>query len=119
MSRVKGGFVTRRRRKKVLKLASGYRERRGNTFAAAHEQVMRSLRYAYVHRKLRKRDYRRLWNARINAAARMNGTRYNQLMDWLKKAGVELDRKVLADLAVFDPAGFTRLVDTARQASAA
>lgn len=119
MSRVKGGFVTRRRRKKVLKAASGYRERKGNTFAAAHEQLMRSMRYAYIHRKLKKRDFRRLWIARINAGARMNGTRYSELMNWLKRAAIELDRKALADLAIFDPAGFTRIVETARKAAAA
>jgi large subunit ribosomal protein L20 len=117
MSRVKGGIVTRRRRKKVLKATSGYRERRGNTFAAAHEQLMRSLQYAYFHRKQKKRDYRKLWIARINAAARMNGTKYSELISLLAKADIQLDRKALADLAIFDPGGFTRLVETARAAA--
>lgn len=115
MARVKNGFVTRRRRKRVLKATSGYRERRGNTFVAAHEQLMRSMRYAFRDRRVRKRDFRRLWIARINAAARALGFKYSVLINWLKKANIQLDRKVLAELAVKDSTAFGRLVEQAKK----
>lgn len=115
MARVKGGPVTRRRHKKILKLARGYRGAKSKLYRPAHEQVMKSLYYAYVHRRLRKRDFRRLWIARINAAARLNGLSYNKFMNGLKKAGVAVNRKMLAELAVNDGAAFGKLVDLAKR----
>src|SRR5690554_3371833 len=102
MARVKGGTVTRRRRKRVLKLAKGYWGRKSKLFRTAKQQVMKSLQYAYRDRRNRKRDFRRLWIARINAGARLNGLTYSQLMDGLNKAGVQVNRKILADLAMND-----------------
>ncbi|AEJ41695.1 50S ribosomal protein L20 [Sulfobacillus acidophilus TPY] len=116
MARVKNGFVRHRRHKKILKLARGYRGARSRHFRPANEQVMHSLWYAYQHRRTRKRDFRRLWITRINAAARMNGLSYSRLMNGLKRAGIGLDRKVLADLAVHDMDSFRMLVDKAKQA---
>lgn len=116
MARVKGGVVTRRRHKKVLKLARGYRGMRSVRFRTANEQVMHSLRYATEHRKLRKRDFRRLWIQRINAAARQNGLSYSRLIHGLKLAGIDLDRKVLSDLAIREPEAFKALVDQAQAA---
>ena len=110
MPRAKRGFKARRRRNRILKLAQGYHSARSRLFAYAKEVVMKSWVYAYAHRKLRKRDFRRLWIARINAAARQNGTTYSRLMHSLKKADVVLDRKILADLAVSDAKGFGALV---------
>ena len=104
--RVKRGFKARRRRKKVLKLARGHRGGRSKLFRTAVTSVDKALMYAYRDRRQRKRDFRRLWIARINAAARINGLSYSRFINGLKKAGVELDRKVLAELAVSDPAGF-------------
>ena len=112
MPRVKGGTVTRKRRKKVLKLAKGYRGAKHLLFKAANAQVMVS------YRRARKRDFRRLWIARINAAARMNDISYSKLMHGLKVANVDMNRKMLADLAVSDPDGFKALADTAKKALA-
>ena len=118
MPRAKRGFKARRRRNRVLKLAKGYHSARSRLFAYAKEVVMKAWVYAYAHRKLRKRDFRRLWIARINAGARQNGTTYSRLMHSLKKAGVVLDRKILADLAVRDPQAFAALVAVATDALA-
>jgi len=113
--RVKRGFKARRRRKKVLKLARGFRGGRSKLFRTAADAVDKALMYAYRDRKARKRDFRRLWIARINAAARMNDLSYSKFIHGLKKAGVELDRKVLAELAVSDPAGFRQIAVLAAQ----
>lgn len=110
MARVRRGFKRRHRNNRLLKMASGYRERRGNTIRKAKEQVRRSLRFAYIHRRQNKRNFRRLWIARINAACRMNGTRYADFMHALARSGAAVDRKVLADIAVHDPNGFARIV---------
>ena len=114
MARVKGGMSTKKRRNRVLKLAKGYRGAKSKQFRTAKQAVMKSLSYAYVGRKLRKREFRRLWIARINAAARLNGLSYSQFMHGLKLAGADLNRKVLADMAVTDAAGFAKLVDVAK-----
>lgn len=116
MARVKGGFTTRRRRKKVLKLAKGYFGSKHTLYKTAHEQVMHSLVYAYRDRKNLKREMRKLWIARINAAARMNDISYSKLMHGLKVAGVEINRKMLSEIAICDPKGFTQIVDTAKKA---
>src|SRR5215467_4809322 len=113
MPRAKKGFKARRRRNRWLKHAEGYHSARSRLFAYAKEVVMKSWVYSYAHRKLRKRDFRRLWIARINAAARQNGTTYSRLMHALKQAEVGLDRKILADLAVSDAATFGAIVKTA------
>ncbi|WP_125590385.1 50S ribosomal protein L20 [Companilactobacillus jidongensis] len=118
MPRVKGGTVTRKRRKKVLKLAKGYRGSKHITFKAAHTQIMVSYRYAFRDRRQRKRDFRKLWIARINAAARINEISYSKLMHGLKLANVDINRKMLAQLAIEDPKAFTSLVDTAKKALA-
>ena len=115
MPRVKGGYTTRRRRKAVLKLAKGYYGAKHLLYRTAHEQVMRSLRYAYRDRKVRKREFRKLWIQRINAAAKLNGLKYNQFIFGLTNAGVEVNRKMLADLAVTDAAAFTALVEVAKK----
>ena len=114
MPRVKRGFKARRRHNRVLKLAKGYRGAHGRLFRSAVEAVERALCYAYRDRKQRKRAFRRLWIVRINAAARQNGLSYSKLMFQLKEAGIELDRRVLADLAANDPAAFTSLVEASR-----
>lgn len=111
--RVKRGFKARRRRKKVLKLAKGYRGGRSKLFRTAADAVDKSLMYAYRDRRQRKRDFRRLWIARINAAARLNNMSYNKFMHGLKVANIGLDRKVLAELAVSDPGGFAKIADLA------
>ncbi|MFD2639895.1 50S ribosomal protein L20 [Piscibacillus salipiscarius] len=116
MPRVKGGTVTRRRRKRVLKLAKGYYGSKRTLFKTAKQQVMKSGQYAYRDRRQKKRDFRKLWIARINAAARMNDISYSRLMHGLKLAGVEVNRKMLADLAVNDEKAFTELVDQAKSA---
>ena len=113
--RVKRGFKARRRRKKVLKLAKGFRGGHSKLFRTAADTVDRSLKYAYRDRRQRKRDFRRLWIARINAAARMNKLSYSKFIQGLKRAKVDLDRKVLAELAVSDPAGFTKIAELAAQ----
>ena len=115
MPRVKGGYTTRRRRKAVLKLAKGYYGAKHLLYRTAHEQVMRSLRYAYRDRKVRKREFRKLWIQRINAAAKLNGLKYNQLIFGLTNAGVEVNRKMLADLAVNDAAAFTQFAEIAKK----
>ncbi len=106
MSRVKRGVTARARHKKILGLATGHKGQRHSVFRRANESVLHSLDYAYRHRRERKADFRKLWIARINAAARINGTTYSRLIDGLTKAGVKLDRKVLADLAVREPQAF-------------
>ncbi|MCZ8512616.1 50S ribosomal protein L20 [Paenibacillus filicis] len=115
MARVKGGFIRTRRRKKILKLAKGYFGSKHRLFKTAKEQVMKSLLYAYRDRRQKKRDFRKLWIVRINAAARQNGLSYSKLMHGLKLAGVEVNRKMLADLAVNDINAFNTLADTAKQ----
>lgn len=111
--RVKRGYKARHRRKKVLKLAKGFRGGRSKLFRTAADAVDKALMYAYRDRRTRKRDFRRLWIARINAATRMNGLSYNKFIHGLKTAGIELDRKVLAELAVSDPSGFSKIVSLA------
>ncbi|MBW2516820.1 MAG: 50S ribosomal protein L20 [Deltaproteobacteria bacterium] len=111
--RVKRGFKARRRRKKVLKLAKGFRGGHSKLFRTAADTVDRSLKYAYRDRRQRKRDFRRLWIARINAAARMNQLSYSKFIQGLKRAKVDLDRKVLAELAISDPAGFGKIAELA------
>jgi len=113
--RVKRGFKARKRRNKVLKLAKGFRGGRSKLFRTAADAVDKALMYAYRDRRVRKRDFRKLWIARINAAARINNLTYSKFMFGLKKAGIELDRKVLAELAISDPAGFSRLVEISAQ----
>ena len=113
MSRVKRGFKARRRRKKVMKMARGFVGGRHRLFRTATEAVDRALAYAYRDRKSRKRDFRRLWIARINAAARLNGLSYSRLIGGLKKANVDLDRKVLSNMAIVDPNAFSQIVKTA------
>jgi len=112
--RVKGGFVTRHRHKKILRLAKGYRRSKNRIFHAANPTVLRALAYAYRDRRAKKRDFRRLWIIRINAAARMNGMSYSTLISGLKKAGVAINRKLLADLAISDQPAFAELVDRAK-----
>ena len=116
MARVKGGTVTRHRRKRMLKLAKGYYGSKHTLFRTAKEQVMNSYNYAYRDRRQRKRDFRKLWIARINAAARMNGMSYSKLMHGLKLAGIEMNRKMLADLAVNDMNAFKALTEKAKDA---
>lgn len=111
--RVKRGFKARRRRKKVLKMAKGFRGARSKLFRTATDAVDKALMYAYRDRKARKRDFRRLWITRINAAARMNNLSYSKFMHGLKLAGVEIDRKVLAELAISDPSGFSKIAELA------
>jgi large subunit ribosomal protein L20 len=119
MPRVKGGFKARRRHKKVLKQAKGYRGGRSKLYRSAVETVNRALNYAYRDRRVRKREFRRLWIVRINAAAREHGLSYSRFIDGLTKAGVEVDRKILADLAVNDPAAFGKFAELADSAIAA
>ncbi|MBE9140059.1 50S ribosomal protein L20 [Nodosilinea sp. LEGE 07088] len=116
MARVKRGNVARKRRNKVLKLAKGFRGSHSKLFRTANQQVMKALRYAYRDRRNRKRDFRRLWITRINAAARMHGLSYSQLTGQLKKANIDLNRKMLAQMAVLDPDGFAKVVEVASQA---
>lgn len=118
MARVKRGVMTRKRHKKLMKQARGYRGSRSRHYKVAHEAVMHALAYAYRDRRNRKRDMRRLWIQRINAAARLNGMSYSHFINACKQAGIDLDRKILADLAVRDPAAFTRVVEQARAATA-
>ncbi|QEK12498.1 50S ribosomal protein L20 [Crassaminicella thermophila] len=115
MARVKKAVNAKKKHKKILKLAKGYYGAKSKIFRAANPAVMRSLRFAYIGRKLRKRDFRKLWIARINAAARMNGMSYSRLINGLKLAGVEINRKMLAEMAIYDEAGFAQLVDVAKQ----
>lgn len=115
MTRVKRGNVARKRRKKILKLAKGFRGSHSSLFRIANQQVMKALRSAYRDRRKRKRDFRRLWITRINAAAHEHGMSYSRLMGNLKKANVELNRKSLAQLAVLDPDSFTKVIEVAGQ----
>ncbi len=115
MPRTKRGPVARNRRKKILKLARGYYGAKSKLFKMANQQVMRSMQYAYRDRKQRKRDFRKLWIARINAAARADGLSYSRFINGLKKADVQINRKVLADLAVNDKAAFSQLVEVAKE----
>lgn len=114
MPRAKSSVVSRKRHRKILKLAKGYRGAKSKLYRVANQQVMKSLVYAYRDRKVRKRDFRKLWIARINAAARMNGISYSRLMNGLKLAGIEINRKLLADLAVNDAKAFGQLVKVAK-----
>ena len=116
MSRVKGSTPTRDRRKKVLKAAKGYFGSKHLLYKTAHEQVMHSLRYAYVDRRNNKRNFRKLWIARINAAARMNDLSYSKLMHGLKVANVNINRKMLSEIAIADPEAFKKICDTAKAA---
>lgn len=115
MARIKAGKTTHKRHKKILKLAKGYYGAKSKRFRMANQAVMKSLQYAYIGRKLKKRDFRKLWITRINAAARMNGMSYSRLINGLKIAGVDINRKMLADLAVNDSAAFAELVSLAKE----
>ena len=117
MPRVKGGYTTRRRRKAVLKLAKGYYGSKHTIYKTAHEQVMRSLRYAFRDRKARKREFRKLWITRINAACQLNDIKYSRFINGLNNADVVINRKMLADMAVNDPEGFKKLVEVAKKAA--
>ena len=119
MARVKGGTVSRNRRKRVLKLAKGYFGSKHILYKTAHEQVMHSFKYAYNDRRKLKGNMRKLWIARINAAARMNGLSYSKLMHGLKLAGIAVNRKMLSEMAIHDAAGFTAICDAAKAALAA
>jgi large subunit ribosomal protein L20 len=113
MARVKGGYTTRRRHKKILKLTKGQWDTRHKLFRRANEAMMKSLWYSYRDRRQRRRDLRRLWISRINAASRQNGVKYSQLIHGLKQNNIELDRKILADIAVRDPQTFGKIVEAA------
>ena len=114
MARVKGAVVTRKRRKKVLKLAKGYWGAKSKHFKMAKQAVMKSGNYAYIGRRQKKRDFRKLWITRISAACRMNGVNYSSFMNGLKKAGISLNRKMLSEIAIADPEGFSKLVEQAK-----
>lgn len=116
MARVKGALNTRKKHKKILKLAKGFRGAESKQYRTANQEVMRSMQNAYVGRKLRKRDFRRLWITRISAAAKMNGMNYSTFMDGIKKAGIEMNRKMLSEIAIADPAAFAKLVEAAKAA---
>ena len=116
MARVKGALMTRKRRKKTLKLAKGYFGSKHRLFKTAKQAVMKSGNYAYIGRKQRKRDFRRLWITRISAATRVNGMNYSTFMNGLKKAGITLNRKMLSEIAIHDAAAFTALVEKAKAA---
>ena len=117
MARVKKVVTARKRHKKVIKQAKGFYGQKSRNFKAANPAVMRALRSAYVGRKNKKREYRRLWIARINAAARANGISYSKFMNGLKKSGIEMNRKMLSEMAIYDPAGFAALCETAKKAN--
>ena len=116
MARVKGALNTRKKHKKVLKLAKGFRGGESRIYRTANQAVMRSMQNAYIGRKRRKRDFRRLWKTRISAAAKMNGMNYSTFMNGLKKANIEINRKMLSEIAIADPAAFAKLVETAKSA---
>lgn len=116
MARIKGAIMTRKRRKKVLKLAKGYFGAKSKLFKTAKEAVMKSGNYAYIGRRLKKRDFRKLWITRISAAAKINGMNYSTFMNGIKKAGIVMNRKMLAEIAVSDPAAFTTLAEKAKSA---
>ena len=115
MARVKGALSTRKRHKKILKLAKGYRGGKSKLYRIANQAVMKSLSYAYVGRKLKKREFRSLWITRISAACKMNDINYSRFMNGLKKANIEINRKMLSEIAISDPAAFTQLVETAKK----
>lgn len=115
MARVKGALNTRKRHKRILKLAKGYRGAKSKLFRTAKEAVMKSLTYAYIGRKQKKRNFRQLWIARISAQAKMNGINYSRFMNGLKKAGIEMNRKMLAEIAVSDKEAFAALVEKAKE----
>ena len=117
MARIKGAMMTRKRRKKTLKLAKGYFGAKSKLFRTAKQAVMKSGQYAYIGRKQRKRDFRRLWITRINAACRAEGVNYSTFMNGLKKSGIELNRKMLSEMAIHDPKSFSALVETAKNAA--
>lgn len=119
MARVKRGVIARARHKKVLKKASGYYGARSRIYRVAKQAVIKAAQYSYRDRKQRKRQFRRLWIARINAAARLNGLSYSKLIDGLKKSSIDVDRKMLAEIAVFDPGAFATLATQAKEALAA
>jgi len=119
MARIKRAVVTRKRRKKILKLAKGYWGSKSKHFKMANQAVMKSLTYAYVGRRLKKRDYRRLWIMRINAACKANGMNYSRFMHGLKVAGINLNRKMLSEIAIHEPEAFTQLCGTAKEATGA
>lgn len=116
MARVKGAMMTRKRRNKILKLAKGYWGSKSKHFKMANQAVMKSLTYAYIGRRLKKRDYRKLWITRISAACKMNGMNYSTFMHGLKLAGIEMNRKMLSETAIHNPAAFTELCSTAKAA---
>ena len=116
MARIKGALMTRKRRKKIIGLARGYWGTNSTHYKVANEQVMKSLKYAYVSRRLKKRDFRKLWITRISAACKANGINYSRFIAGLKKAGIDLNRKMLAELAVSDKAAFAALCETAKSA---
>ena len=116
MARVKGAMMTRKRRNKILKLAKGYWGAKSKHYKMANEQVMKSLQYAYVGRRLKKRDFRQLWIARINAACKMNGMNYSTFMHGLKLCGINMNRKMLSEMAIHDAAAFTALCEKAKAA---
>lgn len=116
MARIKGGIMTHKRRKKVLKLAKGYYGSRSSLFKTAKQAVYKTGRYAYIGRKQKKRDFRKLWITRISAAAKMNGMNYSTFMHGLKLAGINMNRKMLSETAIHNPAAFTALVETAKAA---
>ena len=117
MARVKGAMMTRKRRNKILKMAKGYWGAKSKHFKMANQAVMKSGSYAYTGRKLKKRDFRQLWITRINAACKMNGMNYSTFMNGLKKSGIELNRKMLSEMAIHDPKSFSALVETAKNAA--
>ncbi len=117
MARIKGATMTRKRRKKTLKLAKGYYGSKSKHFKMAKQQVMKSGNYAFIGRKLKKRDFRRLWITRISAACRAEGLNYSSFMNGLKKQGIELNRKMLSEMAIHDPASFSSLIETAKKAN--
>ena len=116
MARVKGAMMTRKRRNKILKMAKGYWGSKSKHFKMANQQVMKSLTYAYVGRRLKKRDFRKLWITRISAACKINGMNYSTFMHGLKVANIEINRKMLAEMAISNPAAFTQLVEIAKKA---
>lgn len=116
MARVKGAMATRKRRKRVLKLAKGYRGAKSKLFRTAKQAVMKSLSYAYIGRKQKKRDFRKIWITRISAACKLNGINYSQFMNGLKKAEINMNRKMLSEIAIADPEAFTALVEKAKAA---
>jgi large subunit ribosomal protein L20 len=115
MARVKRAVSGHKKRRKIMKLAKGYFGARSKKYRAANETVIRALRFAYIGRKLRRRDFRKLWIARINAATRVNGMSYSRFMNGLKKSGIEINRKMLSEMAINDAAGFAKVVETARK----